>query len=281
MSAPDARSTPGPIEDRLEDLTEELSGAVELVVCLDFDGTLAPIVDEPDEAAPTPATSAALEALVAEPAVTVAVVSGRALSDVSDRVGEPITYAGNHGLELSRASASDRAVHPIARRRATLIAELAATLEWVLAPIPNAHVEHKELTATVHLRRVPDSARDPVRRLTATLTDRIGGDAVERSTGKCVLELSPALDWGKGQAVDLIVADRPDDAYPVFVGDDVTDESGFRAVEPDGLGVLVGERPSNASARVDAPDDVATLLRWFGDEGVRALDRPASDARLP
>ncbi len=254
-----AGSPPRPLEDGLPAVREAIADAERLLVCLDFDGTLAPIVEEPDAARPTDDNGRAVARLADHPDVTTAVVSGRALRDVRGRVDGPAIYAGNHGLELARRGSI--AVHPVARKRAARIDRLCAALERVLAPIPNARVENKRLTGTVHFRSVPPAARPVARRLTTGVFEAFGDDALELSRGKRILEIGPSIPWGKGNAVELIAADEPPGTTAVYVGDDVTDESAFRAVEPDGIGVRVGgDEPSAASYRVESPAGVASLL---------------------
>ncbi|WP_049895459.1 trehalose-phosphatase [Halopiger xanaduensis] len=263
-------TVPDPLEEQLPAVRTALAEASRLLACLDFDGTLAPIVDEPDAAAPTPANEAAVETLADEPAVTTAVISGRALADVRERVDGPSIYAGNHGLELERRGSV--AVHPVARKRATRIERACEALETVLEPIPNARIEDKRLTATVHVRSVPPAAEPVVERRTREIVDRFGGDELEISGGKQILEIEPSIPWGKGNALELIDAELPDDTVALYIGDDTTDESAFRAVEPDGFGVLVGDdEPSAASARVASPAEVASFLEWLGETGVELL----------
>ena len=257
---------------------ETIRGATRLLVCLDFDGTLAPIVDAPNAARPTPENQAAVEALASEPRVTTAVVSGRALSDVRDRIDGPSIYAGNHGLELERYDST--VVHPVARKRADRLETVCSLLERTVETIPNCRVENKRLTGTVHFRSVPDPLWPLVRRRTREVVDR-HGESLELSTGKRILEIEPDFDWGKGNAVELIAADLPAETVPIYVGDDVTDESAFEAVEPDGVGVRVGDAsPSAASVRVATPDEVASLLDWLGSTAVPLLNRP-SEATSP
>lgn len=263
--------------ERLPEIRRTLRDADRLLVCLDFDGTLAPVVDDPNAAEMTAANRTAVAALAERPRIRTAIVSGRSLADVRRRVGLPIAYAGNHGLELLRADASSVAVHPVARSRARSVQRVCEVLETALDPFPGARVGCKILTGTVHLRSVPDAARPIVARLARSVVESIGGADLETSAGRCIVEFGPALDWGKGDAVDLLAADRPAETATIFVGDDVTDESGFRSVEPDGIGVHVGEpRATAASCRVDSPADVAAICHWLSTGGVDLLstDRP-------
>ncbi|QLG48595.1 trehalose-phosphatase [Natrinema halophilum] len=278
----ETKSPPQPVDERLPDIRATLERAAGALVCLDFDGTLAPIVDNPDAAAPLEPNRTAVVSLERAPGITTAVVSGRALADVRERVDGPSVYAGNHGLELARNGAV--AVHPVARKRADRIQRVCSVLETALATVPNCRIENKRLTGTVHVRSVPPAVEPVVRRVTREVVDRFGGDALEISTGKRILEIGPDVPWGKGNAVELIAADEPPQTAVVYVGDDVTDESAFRAVEPNGIGIRVGDdEPSRASCRVESPAEVASVLSWLCSTGADLLGRsgptvePAAD----
>ncbi|WP_323171437.1 trehalose-phosphatase [Natrialba sp. PRR66] len=256
--------------EHLPQLRATLANATHLLVCLDFDGTLAPIVDEPDAAAPTTANETAVAGLVDAAPVTTAIVSGRSLADVRTRIDGPRIYAGNHGLEL--AWNETVAVHPVAHERAARLETVCEALETVLGPIPNVRIENKRLTGTVHVRTVPPAARPTVRRLTRTIVDRFGGDELDISPGKRILEIGPTIDWGKGDAVDVITSTLPDGTVPLYIGDDVTDESAFRAIDADGISIRVGDDdPSTASFRVRSPAAVARVLDWLGTAGVELV----------
>ena len=100
-----------------------VAGASSLVFYLDFDGTLAPIVAEPELACMAPETRATLEELSKQEGILVCVVSGRSLADIKSRVGLPgLVYSGNHGLEIE--SESLRFVHPEAGRGRTAIEDM-------------------------------------------------------------------------------------------------------------------------------------------------------------
>ncbi|WP_247004925.1 trehalose-phosphatase [Halosolutus gelatinilyticus] len=274
------RTPPALVWEQRDRIRERLRGASELLVCLDFDGTLAPIVEDPDEATPRPENEAAVERLAAHPAITTAIVSGRALADVRERIDGPSIYAGNHGLELEREGSV--AVHPVARSRANRLAAVTSALEELASTVPSCRVENKRLTGTVHVRSVPEAARPLLRRRTREIVDRIGGDDLEISTGKRILEIEPAVPWGKGNAVELLETDRSAGVRSIYVGDDVTDESAFRAVEPEGVGVRVGgDDPSVASARVESPSAVGGLLRWIESIADEVVDDPPTPSNPP
>lgn len=236
-----------------------------LVLLLDFDGTLAPIVPRPELAAIPPRTRAALDRLLAAPGVQAAVVSGRGMADARERAGIPgIAYAGNHGMEIEGPGL--RRVHPEALAARPELEAVASALAPALGGVPGAWVEDKGLTLSVHYRQVPADrvagARDAVR---AAVEGRPG---LRLTEGKMVLEVRPRVEWDKGRAV-LFLLDhlRPPEGAPVlYLGDDTTDEDAFRALAGRGgagEGILVDPSPpasTAAKAYVRSPEEVGALF---------------------
>ncbi len=255
--------TPTPVHERLPQLRSTLRGANSVLLCLDFDGTLAPIVADPAAASPKDSAVDALGRITSDPAITTAIISGRSLADVRTRIDGPTLFAGNHGLEIQRNGTVS--VHPIAQIRASLVDEVCARLESELDSVPQCWVENKRLTGTVHLRSVPNRYHETVDTIVGSVIDRIGNGVLKCSSGKRVIEISPQIPWGKGNAVELIRSSLPTEPLVLYIGDDTTDESAFEAVEPNGIGIRVGdETESWASCRVRSPDEVASLLHWIG-----------------
>lgn len=242
-----------------------------LVVLLDFDGTLAPIADRPEEAAIPEATRRALDALMAMPGVGVAVVSGRGMADARERAAIPgIAYAGNHGMEI-HGPGIDR-VHPEAAAARPMLDAAVRMLEPAVAAVPGAFVEDKGLTLSVHFRVAP-------RERVAGLTEAVARAAamlpgLEMTAGKQVLEVRPAVDWHKGRAVLFLLEQmRPPAGAPVlYLGDDRTDEDAFRALADHrlGEGVLVAEEPSADTAATSwlrDPEEVGRLFAALAEAG--------------
>ncbi|ELY37247.1 trehalose-phosphatase [Halalkalicoccus jeotgali] len=259
------------IRDRFDSsharIRERVEAAEGLLLCTDFDGTLAPIETDPQAPEIVPENRRVLRALRDTAGVRVAVVSGRALADVRERVGiEGIAYAGNHGLELQRRDAT--AVHPIAAKHRGRIARIVEALKAALAGIEGAAVEDKSVTATVHYRKTPDERIRQVREAVETALERFGDGRVRRTGGKEIIELRPAVRWHKGMAVSLLAADH-EGWLPIYIGDDTTDESAFRAVE-DGLAIYVGSGETAAHYRVPTQEGVtaclSALAEWHADE---------------
>lgn len=251
-------------DDAREEIKHRVEAAEGLLFCTDFDGTLAPIEPEPDAAEITPANRTLLRSLRDTDDTRVAVVSGRALGDVRERVGlDGLAYAGNHGLELNRQGRS--VVHPMASKHRERIGQICATLESRLSGIEGTRIEDKAVTATVHYRNTPEEEVHSVRDTVESVLARLGDGRIRRTGGKEIIEIRPEVRWNKGMAISLLADDYPD-WLPVYVGDDTTDESAFRSVE-DGLAIYVGEGQSNATYRIPAQRNVSSRLsaiaKWY------------------
>ncbi|MFC7069760.1 trehalose-phosphatase [Halobaculum lipolyticum] len=274
--------TLAPVADVLTDAADLgalVHGSAGVVVGLDFDGTLAPVVDDHAGASLAPAVRPVLRRLAARPSVLVAVVSGRALDDLRGRVGrtdEGVVYAGNHGLELGHGD--ETVVHPDALRRRDDVAGLCDALGDRLADVPGTAVENKGITATVHYRTAHSTAVPGV--IDAVETAVADRDGLRVTAGDRIREIRPAVDWDKGDAMRLLSAVAPDDWTTVYVGDDVTDEDAFAAVQPDGAGVHVARGGSAvdpgetaAAHRLDGQSSVTALLRWIDEVAPRPSRR--------
>lgn len=243
----------------VSELVDRSRGHEGVVLGLDFDGTLAPIHDDPETPHITMACRAALSRFIVAPAVRVAVISGRSLEDLRPRIGlGGVIYGGNHGLELDWHG--QHVVHPLAARRRPVVDRVAERLADSLSGVPGVLVEPKGLSLTVHVRKVPPAYRETVRsRVEATVAEL--GAGLTLASGKQVIEARPAIDWDKGTAMDAISTLVGDDWVPVYIGDDETDEDAFEAVRSDGVGVLVGRpRPTAAAYRLDHQAAVAPFL---------------------
>lgn len=241
-----------------------------LVLLLDFDGTLAPIVDHAGEAAMPDATRRALERVMAIPGVQVAVVSGRGLADVRERAAIPdIAYAGNHGMEI-QGPGVDR-IHPEAAAARPQLEEAKRRIEAAIGSIPGAWVEDKQLTLSIHYRQSPRERVPEIERAVRAAVD--GEPRLKISSGKEVLEVRPRVEWHKGKAVLFLLEQmRPPAGAPVlYLGDDVTDEDAFHALRESGKGegVLVSDHPSVESAAasyVRTPTEVGELFTALAED---------------
>jgi alpha,alpha-trehalase len=244
--ASNVRDLPSALE-RADEIRTLLSGR-RVAVFLDYDGTLTPIVERPEDALLPAETRSAIERLAA--LAPVAIVSGRDLADVRRLIGiAGITYAGSHGFDLVLP---DGSAHQRGTEFLPALDAAERDLRARLAAVPGARIERKTFAIAVHVRQVREELVPDVE---AAVAEVAAADPRLRETGgKKVFEIRPAVAWDKGKALLwlLDVLGLGPDVLPVYIGDDETDEDAFRAVRERGLGVVVrGEG-----------DDRPTLARY-------------------
>jgi trehalose-phosphatase len=270
----------------------EIGGRIEraqsLLVCLDFDGTLTPLQDEPAQVSLMPHMQRALRSLTGQRDLYLAIISGRERSDLQGRVRMPgLIYAGNHGLEISGSGILF--VEPSAASSSDLIKKLAGELARKLQDISGAVVEDKGLTLAIHYRQVAEDQVETVRRLVhAALA---GTDhPFQLASGNKVYDIRPRVYWNKGSAVGWIKEQlgQPD-ILVIYVGDDVTDEDAFTAL-PDDITVKVGD-PTETAAQyfLENQAEVRKFLEWLAslwsevrsqESGVRSQGSGVRSQRL-
>jgi trehalose 6-phosphate phosphatase len=244
--------------DSKDELTQLIERAPQLLLCLDFDGTLSPIVDRPARAELPPATGRVLRDLQVLPSLALSFVSGRSLEDIRSRVGlDAVVYAGNHGLEIE--GSGSRFDHPQALRLAAELRDLAARA----AHLDGVEIEDKGLSTSVHHRQASAKTRRRLPGLLRELVPATDGRFVVRE-GLMVYEIRPRVGWDKGQAIRWIRHRLGmSAALPIVLGDDVTDEDAFVAFD-DALTICINpRRPTAARYRLKDPDEVRQFLAWI------------------
>lgn len=241
-----------------------LRGAIRgkrLAVFLDYDGTLSPIVDRPEDAHLSPEMRAVLEALVQK--TFVAFVSGRMKKEVQDFVKlDQAVYAGSHGFDisgpdgLSFVQEEGQRIEPVIQAAARKLAGLIGRIEGVL-------IEDKRFAVAVHYRLVSEVDFPQVEAAVDAMVAEF--PELRKAGGKKVFELRPRVDWHKGKALlyllEALKLDGPD-VLPLYLGDDETDEDAFACLLGRGVGVLVNDRPLPTSAmfRLRSVDEVRRFL---------------------
>ena len=222
---------------------------------LDVDGTLLPIAESPDVVVPSGAVCALLRRLSDASEGALALVSGRPLHEL-DVMFAPnrLPMAAQHGAEIRNPGGRVTwwEGHLSALQQVGLKMRRLADMDGRL------RLEDKGLAISLHYRRAPHLGEG----LTSTMLEMLAPyRALRLQPGKCVLEVCPA-ELGKGQAVEAFMHQAPfAGRRPVYIGDDLTDESGFEAVNAmDGISIKVGPEPSVATQRLPDP---AAVLRWL------------------
>ncbi len=269
------------LDEHRSEVEARVAAASSLIFYLDFDGTLAPIVVEPELARMAPETRTVLEQLSRQEGILVCVVSGRSLADIKSRVGlTGLVYSGNHGLEIE--SESLRFVHPEAGCGRAAIEDLNRGVAALPLLIPGVQLEPKGLSTTIHFRRADPTGRDQIKTIVRSLVPVEHPDLMV-TEGLMNYEIRPRLDWNKGSAVRWIHERIKDRAALVFViGDDRTDEDAFPSLA-DAITIRVGPGDST-SARYYLPDqsELGTLLGWLLELWKNRLDSadPGSQSHI-
>ena len=267
-------SLPTPLPQRA--LIAAIRRAEAVLLYLDFDGTLVPIRQDPSRCQLSPALRATLQQLSGwrqHPALDLAVISGRSLADLRQRLGpelKGLSLAGNHGLEI--ANNGNVWCEPRAQALQPALQAVATALQAAIAPWPGAWLEHKGLSLSLHTRRLAAAQRQPLARQLMPLLEQIHGEGqFLLRRGRLVLEIRPAILHTKATAVQWLEAAaqrrglwRPgsnQEPLRLYFGDDDTDEDVFR-LWPGVVGVRVGPgaQQSAATYRLSGPAGVAHWL---------------------
>lgn len=243
----------GQLPEALEAAVDRLSREPVLLVASDFDGTMAPIVENPEDARPHREAIVALTLLASLPRTHVAVISGRALSDLSAMVGMPghVHLVGSHGSEFDPGfhSALPDGVRALRDR-------IGSMLEEIAGGVAGLRLEFKPASVAVHYRQA--SRDDATRALEAVRLGPGSLPGVQVKHGKEVVELC-AVETDKGRALET-VRHRCGAGATLFLGDDVTDEDAFRTLRDPDLGIKIGPGETAARHRVDGTEDACRVL---------------------
>ncbi|XP_038906683.1 trehalose-phosphate phosphatase B-like isoform X2 [Benincasa hispida] len=242
-----------------------------IVVFLDYDGTLSPIVDDPDRAF----MSSEMREAVREVAkcFPTAIISGRSRDKVKEFVKlSNVHYAGSHGMDIIMTPTSDNEVDEVsfqpAKEFLPAIQQIRQILEEETRKIEGAMVEDNRFCVSVHFRHVHE--RD-LEKLEKKVQSIIGKNPDFHITqGKKVMEIRPTINWNKGHAMEyylhILGHTSIDDVIPLYIGDDRTDEDAFKVIEMRGQGIaiLVSSIPKHTKASYSLKDPsqvLAFLLR--------------------
>jgi trehalose 6-phosphate phosphatase len=218
-----------------------------LAVFTDFDGTLVEIAPAPDAVDVPEDLARDIELARMSFDGAMAVVSGRAIQDLDRYLPQSLPVAGGHGSERRRADGTFVEPPPERVAAATAIADR-------LEPFAGAHrgliLERKASAVALHYRLAPEHEAEALQQMTEAIADAPEFGVIQ---GKMVVEARP-LETSKGAAVRAFMQEAPfSGRFPVFIGDDLTDEDGFIAAQDlGGIGVKVGD--GETVARLRTPD---------------------------
>ncbi|KAL9406289.1 hypothetical protein Peur_003261 [Populus x canadensis] len=251
---------------------------------LDYDGTLSPIVDDPDNALMSDDMRFAVRNFAKY--FPTAIISGRSRDKVYQLVGlTELYYAGSHGMDIlgpvRKAVSND---HPNCNESTTdqqgkevnlfqparefipMIDEVFRTLVEDTKGIKGAKVENHKFCVSVHFRNVDEKNWQSIAQCVQDILDKY--PRLRKTHGRKVLEVRPMIDWNKGKAVEFLLESlglsNRDDVLPIYIGDDLTDEDAFKVLREGnrGCGILVSSRPkeTNAVYSLRDPSEVMKFL---------------------
>ncbi len=255
----------------------------QVVVFMDYDGTLTPIRNRPEEAVISDSMREAVRRLAAR--VPVGVVSGRDRQVVQQLMGlDNLIVAGDHGFDIWSPSRGF-IQHEEGASFVGLLREVEARLRAQLADLPGVLLEPKKRSVAVHFRLVSPELQPRVKKAVNTIFSEHPKE-LKVTPGKMVFDIQPNLDWDKGKAVFYLLQaldlDR-NNVVPIYLGDDITDEDAFRALAGHGISIFVGStsdpettnRATNADYLLNTTEEVEQFLNWLA-----ALD-PVKGAPAP
>jgi trehalose 6-phosphate phosphatase len=255
------------LSPELLEALHRVAGTEELLVAMDFDGTMAPLVDHAGDARALPRSAAAFAALAELPRTTTALISGRALDSLRAVASPPekTLLIGSHGAEVWMGPGSTELQLDDAQRE--LLADVRRVLAEIVDVAPGTLLEDKPAGVVLHTRLAAnDVAEDAVAAAKAALQDRPG---VYLKTGNRVLETA-VVHATKGEGISFLRQATGATAV-VFAGDDTTDEDALGSLIRGDVGVKVGLDFTQAEFRVEAPVHVGELLEALLRERAKAV----------
>ncbi|UWZ78510.1 trehalose-phosphatase [Geoalkalibacter halelectricus] len=237
-------------------------------VFLDYDGTLTPIVERPENAVIPEEMRQTVRDLAK--LCTVAIVSGRDLADVRRLAGiEDLIYAGSHGFDIA-GPAGKKMEYQSGTDYLPDLDRAEKELSKGLEGLAGVQIERKKFAIAVHFRRVAEGDHP---RVEETVDEVLRQNSRLRKTGgKMIFELRPDIDWDKGKALDYLLEKlklNRRDIVPVYLGDDLTDEDAMRELKDRGIGIIVRdhdeERPTQAAYALEDTCEVRIFLQKLAD----------------
>ena len=257
-----------------QEVSAQFAEAKFFLLLSDYDGTLSPIAKRPELVKIPQRTKQLLRTIASQSHFAVGIISGRSLRDIQRRIGiKGITYVGNHGLEIEGPEL--RFVIPQLEEVRATFQVINRSLARAMSPIKGVLVQGKELSTSVHYRLVEESRVDEVENILTQVIEPFRSQGkVKITLGKKIYEVRPTVDCDKGTAIAMLLDKyqelrSKDRVLPIFLGDDVTDEDGFKVIEnKKGISIFVGEQNDNTVARyfLKSPLEMERFLNMLLNE---------------
>jgi trehalose 6-phosphate phosphatase len=238
-----------------------------IALFLDYDGTLTPIVNDPEKAFLDENTRQTLEKVAGK--WVVAVISGRDLTAIQNFVKlDNVYYAGSHGFDISGPANLTLEMQK-GKEFLPVLEKAEGHLEKKLADIPGAAIERKQFSIAIHYRNVKQAQVNTVRQTVRLVQAEY--PELRITEGKKVFELQPDIEWHKGKALIWLMEKLTldlDTYYPMYMGDDITDEDAFESLKAIGTSIVVkgSSHPTSADFVLENTRETAAFLETLFDE---------------
>lgn len=258
------------------EMFQEIMGATkgkQIAMFLDYDGTLSPIVDDPDRAFMSDTMRRAVRKVATH--FPTAIVTGRCRDKVYDfvRLAE-LYYAGSHGMDIKGPAKGSKYIKGSqtvffqpAGEFLPMIDEVYKVLQEKTRSILGAYVENNKFCASVHFRRVDEKKWSDLANVVRLVLKEY--PKLQLNQGRKVLEIRPIIKWDKGKALEFLLESlgfaNCTDVFPIYIGDDRTDEDAFKVLRDrgQGIGIVVSKvpKPTLASYHLREPSEVMDFLQ--------------------
>ena len=210
---------------------------------LDYDGTICPLSRQTYHPVLSSAMREMLKKLNRHPKIKVAIISGRSIADLRKKIGlRSLVYSGNHGMEISGSGIHFNS--PVTSAQKKIIRKLIMIFRAQYSDIPGLLVNDKGLSVSLHYRFTSPAQKRWIRRTyLEIIRPFVSRGEISIFPGKKIHEVKPAVQWNKGHAVEWLLNHenfKKGPFFPVYLGDDVTDEDAFRVLSDRGMAVRVG-----------------------------------------
>ncbi|KAK7282802.1 hypothetical protein RIF29_11868 [Crotalaria pallida] len=247
----------------------------QIVTFLDYDGTLSPIVADPDKAYMSTKMKGTLKEIARH--FPTAIVTGRCIDKVYNFVRlARVYYAGSHGMDIKgptknrsheKGNNGKAMLFQPASQFLPMIDEVYKILQEKTKSVPGAMVENNKFCLSVHFRCVDEKSWAPLAEQVRLVINEY--PKLKLTQGRKVLEIRPTIKWDKGKALEFLLQslgyDNSNEVFPIYIGDDRTDEDAFKVLRSrgQGIGILVSRFPkeTDASYTLEDPSEVEQFLR--------------------
>ncbi len=245
--------------NHIETIERRIKESSEILLFIDFDGTVSPIIKNPDEAKIDSEIKSILKMFIRSKKIRIIIISGRMLSELKKKIRiKGIDYVGNHGLEWELKGNYDR--YPLDKNDFESLDSAKNQLTGIKLKFPDVYLQDKILSLSVHYRNLKNVGEKEFKKnFYETLSKLRKNNAIHFREGKKVIDIYSKTGWNKGMAAKKI-RKLLGDPLVISIGDDTTDEDMFKKLN-DGITVRVG-KDSNSSAEFYVKD-ISEVTRFL------------------